>query len=271
MKKLQLLLLVALAFANANGQKLPKVQTLSLRAPANVKIDGKPTEWKMQAFNPAVELSYTMANDDKKLYLVVQAKSVKTMRMAILGGVSLFIQKSGEKNHKGAALVQFPYYKEKAREVSINLSPISPDGVPLKTNIDTLVNKANKNLRGVAKLIYTKNLTGVDEVLSLYNEAGIEVMNAFDNTKTYTCELAIDLSLLGLSAANGTKFSYNIMVNGGTNRFEPGFTAARYSGRNSDGTPFNDAQIEQMKQNMQSSNAAAAAATDFWGEYTLTK
>ena len=37
----------------AHAQKLPKVQKTSIRAPENIKIDGKANEWdnKYQAFN----------------------------------------------------------------------------------------------------------------------------------------------------------------------------------------------------------------------------
>jgi hypothetical protein len=57
MKKLQLLLLAVLAFANANAQKLPNVQQVSLRAPANIKIDGKATEWSgFKALNTATDV-----------------------------------------------------------------------------------------------------------------------------------------------------------------------------------------------------------------------
>ena len=43
MKKTGLLLIAALVFVQANAQKLPQVQQVSLRAPANARADGKPT------------------------------------------------------------------------------------------------------------------------------------------------------------------------------------------------------------------------------------
>ncbi|MBC7401019.1 MAG: hypothetical protein H7289_13850, partial [Mucilaginibacter sp.] len=55
----------------ANAQKLPKVQTASIAAPTNIKIDGKATEWgnKFQAFNRTTEVYYTLSNSATKLYL----------------------------------------------------------------------------------------------------------------------------------------------------------------------------------------------------------
>ena len=66
MKKLQLLLLLVLAFINANGQKLPNKQETGVRIPSGVKIDGKATEWgnKFQAYNKTNDFFYTIANSN---------------------------------------------------------------------------------------------------------------------------------------------------------------------------------------------------------------
>ena len=52
MKKILSILFAVITFT-ATAQKLPNVQATSLRAPANIKIDGKATEWndKFQAYN----------------------------------------------------------------------------------------------------------------------------------------------------------------------------------------------------------------------------
>lgn len=53
------------------AQKLPGVQTSSLWAPENLKIDGKTTEWNgtFQAYNKAADIFYTISNDDKNIGL----------------------------------------------------------------------------------------------------------------------------------------------------------------------------------------------------------
>lgn len=42
-----------------SAQKLPNIQKESVRAPDNVKVDGKPIEWgnKLKAYNNATEIS----------------------------------------------------------------------------------------------------------------------------------------------------------------------------------------------------------------------
>src|SRR4051812_14249152 len=96
---------------NAAAQKLPNVQQASFRAPANIKIDGKTTEWgnKLQAYNPGTEIYYTLANDDKRLYLVVQADNYTTVNNIVNGGIGLAIQKAGSKTDAGAPFIKFPY------------------------------------------------------------------------------------------------------------------------------------------------------------------
>jgi hypothetical protein len=77
MKKISLSLLATLAFLQANAQKLPQVQQVSLRAPANIRADGKNKEWgtQLQAFNNATGIFYSMANDDENLYLVIYSNN----------------------------------------------------------------------------------------------------------------------------------------------------------------------------------------------------
>ncbi len=56
---------ILLFTTQAIGQKLPNIQTASLRASANIKVDGKAAEWgnKLEAYNNTTEVFYTLAND----------------------------------------------------------------------------------------------------------------------------------------------------------------------------------------------------------------
>jgi hypothetical protein len=74
-----------------HAQKLPNVQTISLRAPAGVKIDGKTKEWnnRFQCYNHATSLFYTIANDDENLYLVIKAIDRDICKKIIGGGITL--------------------------------------------------------------------------------------------------------------------------------------------------------------------------------------
>lgn len=73
-----LTMICLLAFTNTQAQKLPKVQQASLHAPANIKIDGKATEWegKFEAYNPGSRVFYTLSNDSENLYLIACMESI---------------------------------------------------------------------------------------------------------------------------------------------------------------------------------------------------
>ncbi|MFD0748785.1 hypothetical protein ACFQZS_01440 [Mucilaginibacter calamicampi] len=267
MKKLQLLLFAIIAFAYANAQKLPNVQQASLRAPANVKIDGKATEWggKFQAYNPATDIFYTIANDDKKLYLVFKATDRYNITRIVSGGLKINIQKNGSKNDSGSPGIQFPYM-EKGKRISFiqRLDLQGATGEKKNHMLDSAMQANNIKLRTNVKQIYTNAIPGVDTVLSIYNDKGIEVANAFDVDKVYTAELAVDLKLFGLSAANASKFTYHISIKGGANKYAMGISFGMAT--NNDGTPA-EAFTKQLNDYVEQQ----AATTDFWGEYTLAK
>ncbi|MGY3213364.1 hypothetical protein [Mucilaginibacter sp. HD30] len=262
--KLLIFAFLLIVYMGAHAQKLPNVQQVSLRAPANVKIDGKATEWgkKLQAYNPATEVFYTMANDDKKLYLIVQV-SQSVMTTAVNGGIKLAIQKAGYKSDAGAPFIKFPYM-EKGKTVLID--PKDWDHAT-----DTAVIKYNKQLATRAKWIYTSGLNGVDSLLSIYNEHGVAAANAFDNEMKYTLEMAIDLSLLGLSFDHASKFSYHLMINAEPNSYSftgPLNVMKRVVSNNN--WPTTERSIQNME-TFENFLNNWTAPTDFWGEYALAK
>ncbi len=53
-----------------------------------------------------------------------------------------------------------------------------------------------------------------DETISIYNEYGIKGAAAFDDKDYFLYELAIPLSVLGLTAESGQEVAYNIKING---------------------------------------------------------
>src|ERR1700761_2163502 len=93
--KYLLAMFISLLVFNIYAQKLPSVQTISIYAPTNIKIDGKATEWdnKFQAHNNAIGVSYTIANDEENLYLSIQASDRSIITRVIAGGVTLTIKK----------------------------------------------------------------------------------------------------------------------------------------------------------------------------------
>lgn len=273
-------MLLTAGIFSAAAQKLPSIQQASVKAPANIKIDGKANEWgnKFEANNSATELLYTIANDDKKLYLIAQTTSPIVMSRIANGGIKLIIQKNGTKTDAGAPFIKFPFL-QKGKRITIGFVNIIEDGrngmkrAPEPKNAkeaeritDSLARKNNKILLREHKWIYTSGIAGVDTLLAIYNEKGIQAANAVDSKKAYTFELAIDLKLLGLQADKAEKFTYHIVVNGGPNKSASMFGPAVFAGDPALATQ-NEERIRRMNEQME----ALYATTDFWGEYTLAK
>src|SRR5205085_56140 len=131
------LLLPALFFSViANAQKLPKIQTASVAAPANFKVDGKATELdnKFQAFNRTTEVYYTLSNSATKLYLTVQSNERRIIKKIMQNGVTLTI--FADPANKNGLAVTFPTYPKTERPLYVNLRD------PYVTEKDTNKNNA---------------------------------------------------------------------------------------------------------------------------------
>jgi len=281
-------LLFALILAtgvNAIGQKLPGIQQASVRAPAEIKIDGKPTEWdnKFQAYNNATEIFYTLANDDEYLYLTVQATHPEIIKKIMLGGITLSVNKTGKKVEKDNPSVTYPVFG--LSDININLKEPMESASPQEREI--FAQTANKMLGEKSKYVMTMGIKGLDTLISVYNEDGVRVAQAFDTKINYTCELGISLKKLGLSIDNNKTFAYHIVVNGINpyilnnktinKAYNDGFAAGRAAaGRNtlSQGEQSGGSSLGGLGQGIGpagNNNPGQKVPTDFWGQYTLAQ
>jgi len=248
----------------AYAQKLPPVQLSSLRAPVNIKIDGKATEWdnKFQAYNNATDIFYTLSNDDDNLYLIVQSPDNDIINRIVGGGITLTIQKSVKKTDKSGVSVTYPIAK------SLIFSLRGKKGVPPDTTasfLQTTMITNNKKLNEKCTMIGVTGIIGLDSLISVYNEDGIKAANKFDLKKVYTMEIAIALKHLGLSVNDAPKFAYQVRVNGAK-----GF-GGMFVIPNPNATPEQLASQEKMTQSLNAFTAKLTSPTDFWGEYILAK
>ncbi|GAB3923228.1 hypothetical protein [Mucilaginibacter myungsuensis] len=194
------------------AQRLPKIQETGLRAPANIKIDGRATEWgdKFQAYNNSTQVFYTLANDKDNLYLVVQATDQMVGRKIIAGGITFKILTAD----KGTILVTYPLFSSKNWPV-IGLrdkADLLKEPAKNAARIDSFKLAANQQFSLRSKEIKITGGKGLsDSLLSVYNDEGIKVAAEFDQKLNYTYELAIPLKYLDL---HGNAFTYTLQLNG---------------------------------------------------------
>ncbi len=246
--------------APAIAQKLPNVQTASLRVPANVKIDGKAVEWnnQFQAYNKATGLFYTMCNDDENLYLAIYSNDLTT-NMKMLGqGINIGFN-AKEKSRNNDVIIKYPVGAETKQEYqelgNLARSIMFKGGQTKDDDVkDSLYFKLNKAL--IAKNKYVrifgvKELT--DTLFSIYDAKGVIIglNNREGNIVCY--ELSVPLKYLGLTISSSAKLNYNIRLNEDfqSRSRPPSSEITIPSG------PIDDKTMMY--------------ATDFWGEYTLAK
>jgi hypothetical protein len=244
---------------SASAQKLPNVQPAGVYAPANVKVDGKATEWdnQMQAYNKNASLFYTMANNNDNLYLVVRTTDYVAIDKILGAGLSLTLM-----GKNGAIAFTSPITMGPVRS---NISKAVRSTDPIT---DSLLNKLNKDLTTNLKEVALKGISTIpDPTISVYNEFGIKVAAQLGMDKAYTCEIAIPLKYINPVLADAGSFNYNIMVNGVTMNIVT-------SSRNGEVVNSNSAEMASILANIKvngSSMMELSSPTDFSGTYTLIK
>jgi len=293
LRKIPLLLLVIPALI-AHAQKLPAIQTASLRAPDGIKIDGLATEWngQYQVYNKNVEFFYSIANDDDNLYVVIHAAKSRIIEKIIEGGVTFTVNNTGKKDDIKSSRVLFPLMPLPIGKGTLIIAGKSLTGTTntkygedLTQTLNDVardkkansIAKANKQLHDnlkdikIASMIaITDTVPGVNENSEYYrtlplrahylkfigvkNHDDIMAMVQFDQNGELTYELAIPLKLMALGTTNFQKLFYNVTINGRGEDGRPGNTYQYGAGID---VPLLNKDMEEP--------------TDFWGQYTLAK
>ena len=216
MKKIEfltpiLISLVALTTSKVQAQKLPATQKESVLAPSNIKIDGKTDEWDNQfkAYNKSREIFYTIANDNKNLYLIIQATRYSIIDKITGDGITFTIKNSGDSKTVVPVAITYPIIPKAYRpHILHQLSDTS-------VNMADALPGLNKELSAHAQDIIVTGFDDItDSVISVYNEHGIKVAGLFNMNKALTYEFAIPLKYINQLTTNAGELKYNIKVNG---------------------------------------------------------
>jgi hypothetical protein len=256
-----------------------QVQEVSVRAPDNIRIDGKTLEWpnnKLKVFNNSNKIFYTVSNDDNNLYLTMRGTyfygSAKMVGGGVTFTVSRLVDKKAREKDKNSVAVTFPYLDPEAAHSiysSINsYSNMVHDTLNRVKDHDSLVKVVNAETTAAIKEIKVSGIKEIeDPLISIYNTTGVKAMGTFNRGMAFTLEIAIPLKYLGLAANDDAKFSYNIKLN------EPRWLSA--NGNNAAPMPMvGDMVNGQVLTSAPSVNPDyyfLSNTTDFWGEYTLAK
>jgi hypothetical protein len=254
-----ILTFVIIQYADTFGQKLPGLQTNAVEAPKNIKIDGKTSEWrgKLQAYNRNVEINYTVANNDKFLYIVVQAKEPDIIKKIIRGGIQISVNSKEKTLATNCKSVCYPLLNlQNENTLSAIISEINEIKDASTTSVlrsDSLLKAFNKILTAYSNELRVSTRYSIpDSTISIFNELQILAKGDYQYKQGLTYEFRIPYSFLGLDYQKGTKFFYNIKLNGRSSVATP--------------RPKNDIVISARTVSMDSMSNLYMA-TDFWGEY----
>lgn len=290
MKRIYIVLILDLIAFCSFGQKLPDIQTTNLKSPTSIKVDGKLMEWNdtFAAENKRTEIFYSVANDEKNLYLVLKSGSSSNTNKILAGGITFSVNTQGKKKEKESFNVTYPLIKRApggGRQGQNRQAGQGGQGgfqnrtqqTPQQRDSAALVNR-KEQLSTVKEIKVGGFKTIADTLVSIYNEYGIKAVGAFDAKGTYVYELAIPLSLLELSINDKKEFVYQIKVNGlsAMSFGGGGGNAGRGNGGNFGGNGGGGGNFGGGARpggggfgGGANSTTDMMSPTDFWGKYTL--
>jgi len=257
-------------FNTAIAQKVNNIQQGSVAAPAGLKIDGKLTEWgpALQAYNKSTKVWYTIANDDKDIYLAIKSTDEANINKILSGGISFTVNIAGKKKDKDAFVITYPVIiAGGGRGAGRGRKGFGEQGDAPDSAAILAQHKQTLAACKVISAIGFKDIT--DTLISIYNEYSIKVAANFDDKGSYVYELAIAFKMLQLPAGVATEIAYQVKVNGIQMGGNPdmikigGGGGIRLSGGGGGGfggfREKDDSDVNDMM-----------TPTDFWGKYTLT-
>jgi len=231
LKKSLFALLLMNVYNTSFAQKINNIQTESVRPASMVVVDGNVTEWgNLQAYNKTTRLWYTLANDDKNIYLVIKSSNQNTNNKILANGITLTINTAGKKKEKGAFAIAFPAISTAGgagrgrRKRNFGQDDAPPDSAAvLAQQKQTLATAKEISVLGFKEI--------TDTLISIYNEYSIKAVATFDAKGSFCYELSVPLSLLQISADGKTEIAYDLRVNGAQLGNFPG-EQAKIGGRN---------------------------------------
>ncbi len=253
-----------------------------MRAPDNIRIDGKTLEWpnnKLKVFNNNNKIFYTVSNDDNNLYLTMRGTyfygSAKMIRGGVTFTVSRLVDKKARQKDKNSVAVTFPYLDPETGQSitsSINeYSDMAHDTINRVKDHDSLVLVVNAKTKAALKEIKISGINEIDDTLiSVYNTTGVKAMGSFNRAMSFTLEMAIPLKYLGMSVNDAAQFSYNIKLNEPRQQSAKGNNDVASMPMPMVGDMVNG-QVLTIAPRVNPDHYFLDNTTDFWGEYTLAK
>jgi hypothetical protein len=284
---------IASTLTISQAQKLSDVQEGSVWV-SGVKVDGKHNEWEnnFKAMNKSTNLTYSLANDAKNLYLAIQSKNVTNNNKIMLGGITLTVNPSGKKNDKEGFKVIYPVINRRRPGGAPGAGGGATTGVRMQggpgggfgrfqdmspMQRDSMQRAVARTQLAGAKEIKVFGFKDIpDSLISIYNEYSIKTIASISDEGVFMYELSIPLAMLEMSLDEPKEFSYNIKLNGLQINFG-GFSGGPRPGGPAGGGGGEGVTVVRVEGSGAGGPVGSfnfqdlITPTDFWGKYVLTK
>lgn len=176
-------------------------KTSMQRAPANVNVDGKLTEWgdSLAMYDSKSKLNYTIANDDSNLYVVAYATDRMLRHKIMAGGITIAVNSEGKK-HKTFNMT-YPVPDKMAL-----MSHRNEEEDPEQVQRPSLIESTTIRVSGFKDV--------ESDVITTNNTYGFKASISFDDKHNLVYETAIPLKMLYLKHGKNNDLAINISING---------------------------------------------------------
>jgi hypothetical protein len=173
------------------------------RAPRNVQVDGKMTEWgdTLAMYDPKTKLNYTVANDDSNIYVCAFVADAPTKHKIMNAGITVSINSEGKKNKTYS--LTYPLAEKPTLASAKSGYPDDEEQKPRSLLASTSI-----------KVAGFKDVES--DVITTSNTYGFKAALGFDDKHDLVYETAIPLKWLDIkpNKKKPTEFAVNITING---------------------------------------------------------
>ncbi len=197
-------------------------QEIIPNAPANLKIDGKLTEFSdsLTSYDKTTKLNYALAHDANNLYVFVKANGQQEQNKMMAGGISVSVNASGKK--KASSTITFPVVDRAAMMAEMRNRRSQGGGGEGNAQVQRTPEERQAEREAMRKKILTNlkeikvsGLNGISvESISIYNTYGIKTGINYNDKNALIYELAIPLKLVNVDPASEEEIAVNIKLNG---------------------------------------------------------
>jgi len=171
------------------------------KAPADVSVDGKLTEWgdSLALYDIKTKLNYTIANNDTDLYVIAYVTDPKLRRKIMAAGITVSVNPEGKKHKTYSITYPVP-------DGSTIFKPHMGDDDEADIKKPSLLQSTSIKVTGFKEV--------ESDVITTSNTYGFKASVKLDDKHNLVYETAIPIKMLNFKPGKNDEFEINVQING---------------------------------------------------------